>query len=102
MLCAILYLEKSDKARFSDLKKRVKNNYVLNKAEYPRTVTAVQILLLKYQPNYNSNRNSQSKGGIKQLVLAQRRKTGDNGGGRKEKEQIPRRNMYHITCNNCG
>ena len=32
MLCAILYLEKSDKDRFPDLKKRVKNDYVLNKA----------------------------------------------------------------------
>ena len=29
--CAILYLEKSDKARFSDLKKRAKNNYVLKR-----------------------------------------------------------------------
>ena len=33
MLCAILYLENSDKARFADLKKRIKNDYVLNKAE---------------------------------------------------------------------
>ena len=33
MLCAILYLENSDKARFPDLKKRVENDYVLNKAE---------------------------------------------------------------------
>ena len=33
MLCAILYLENSDKARFSDLKKHVENDYVLNKAE---------------------------------------------------------------------
>ena len=33
MICAILYLENSDKAKFSDLKKRVKNDYVLNKAE---------------------------------------------------------------------
>ena len=47
MLFSILYLEKSDKSRFSDLKKHVKNNCVLNKAEYPMTVTAVQILLLK-------------------------------------------------------
>ena len=54
MLCAIIYLENSDKARFAELKKRVKNDYVLNKAEYPRTVTAVQSLLLNYQPNYNS------------------------------------------------
>ena len=32
MLCAILYLENSDTARFADLKKCVKNDYVLNKA----------------------------------------------------------------------
>ena len=52
MICAILYLENSDKARFVDLKKRVNNDYVLNKAEYPRTVTAVNILLLNYHPTY--------------------------------------------------
>ena len=33
MLCAILYLENSEKVRFSDLKKRVENDYMLNKAE---------------------------------------------------------------------
>ena len=33
MLWAILYLENSDKARFYDLKKRIENDYVLNKAE---------------------------------------------------------------------
>ena len=44
MLCTILYLENSDKDRFDDLKKRVKNDYVLNKAEYPITVTAVGAL----------------------------------------------------------
>ena len=33
MLCAILYLENSDKVIFADLKKRVENYYVLNKAE---------------------------------------------------------------------
>ena len=31
MLCTILYLKNSDKARFADLKKRIKNDYVLNK-----------------------------------------------------------------------
>ena len=41
MLRAILYLENSDKARFADLKKRIEHDYVLNKAEYPSTVTAV-------------------------------------------------------------
>ena len=57
ILYAILYLEKSDKVRFSDRKKRVDKDYLLKKAEYPRTVTAVQILLFRYQPNYKSNRN---------------------------------------------
>ena len=33
MLYAILYMENSDKARFSDLKKHTENDYVLNKAE---------------------------------------------------------------------
>ena len=102
MLCAILYLENSDKARFADLKKHIENDYVLNKAEYPRSVTAVQILLLNHQPNYNSHRNSQPNGVSNQLMFAQRGKTGDNGGDRKEKEQRPRRNLDHITCNNCG
>ena len=83
MLCAILYLENSDKARFSDLKKCVENDYVLNKVEYPRTFTAVQSLLLNYQPNYNSNRNSQSNRVSNQLMFAQRGKTGDNEGERK-------------------
>ena len=55
MLRTILYLENSDKSRFYELKKRVLNNYILNNPEYPRAVTAVNILLLKYQPNYNSN-----------------------------------------------
>ena len=31
ILCAILYLDNSDKARFSDLKKHVENDYVPNK-----------------------------------------------------------------------
>ena len=42
MLCAILYLENSEKVRFANLKKRIKNDYVLNKAEYPSTVTSAQ------------------------------------------------------------
>ena len=46
MVCAILYIENSDKARFYDLKKRVENDYVLNKGKYLITVTAVQSLLL--------------------------------------------------------
>ena len=83
MLWAILYLEKSDKANFADLKKRVKNDYVMNKAEYPRTVTAVQVILLKYQPNYSSNRNYQSNGVRNQLMFAQHGKTGDDKGNRE-------------------
>ena len=70
MICAILYLDNLDKSRFTDLKKRVENDYGLNKAEYPRMVTAVQSLLLNYQPNYNSNRNSQSNEVSNQLMFA--------------------------------
>ena len=102
MLCTILYMENSDNARFADLKKCIENDYVLIKAEYPRTVTAVQSLLLNYQHNYNSHRNSQSNGVSNQLMFAQHRKTGDNEGDRKEKEQITRINLDHITCNYCG
>ena len=102
MLCAILYLENSDKARFSDLKNHVENDYMLNKAEYPRTVTSVQSLPLNYQPNYNSNGNSQSNRVINQLIFVQRGKTGYDEGDGKEKDQIPRRNLDHITCNDCG
>ena len=35
MICSIFYLKNSDKARFSNLKKSVENDYVLKKAEYP-------------------------------------------------------------------
>ena len=45
--------------QFSNLKKRVENDYVVNKLEYPRTVIAVNTILLNYQPNYNYNRNYQ-------------------------------------------
>ena len=83
MICAILYLDNSDKSRFADLKKRVENDYVLNNAEYPRAVTAVHSVLLKYQHNYNSNRNYQSNGVSNQLMFAQRSKTGDDKGDRK-------------------
>ena len=69
--------------------------------EYPRTVTAVQSLILKYRPNYNYNRNSQSNRVSNQLMFAQRRKTGDDEGDGKEKEQRPRRNIYRITFNDC-
>ena len=102
MLCAVLYLENSDKARFSDLKKRVENDNLMNKGEYPRTVTAVHSLLLNYQPNYNSNRNPQSNRVSNQLMFLQSGKTGDNKGDRTEKDQIPRTNLDHITYNYCG
>ena len=32
MLCAILYLDNSDKSRLTDLNKTAKNDYILNKA----------------------------------------------------------------------
>ena len=73
-----------------------------NKAEQPSTVTAVQILLLNYQPNHKSNKNSQSNGVSNQLMFAQRRKTGDDKGNEREKEKRPKRNLDHINCNYCG
>ena len=71
MRYAILYLENSDKAKFADLKKCSENDYVLNKSEYPRTVTAEQSLLLNYQPNYNSNRQSKSQCVSKTIMFSQ-------------------------------
>ena len=94
--------KKSDKARLANLRKRVENDYVQNKVEYLRTVTASQIILLNYQPDYNSNINSQSNGFSNQLMFAQRGKTGGDEGEGKEKEQRPRRNMDHITWNDYG
>ena len=76
MLCAILYMENSDMARFSDLKKRIENDYVLNKAEYPRTVTTLHSLILNYQPNYNYNMKSQYQGVGNKLMFTQRGKMG--------------------------
>ena len=35
-------------------------------------------------------------------MFVQHGKTGEDEGGGKDKEQIPRRNLDHITCNNCG
>ena len=102
ILHAIKYIENSDKASFSDLKKRVEADYVLNKAEYPRAVTTVHSPMLNYKPNYNSNRTFQPSGVSNQLMFAQRRKTGYNRYKRKEKKQIPSRNLDHITCNDCG
>ena len=88
-----------DKYRFADLKKRFENNYVSNKAEYPTTVTVVQILLLNYQPNYCSNTKSQSNGIINQLMFANRGKTGDDEGESEYMKQKPQINLDHITCN---
>ena len=65
-------------------------------------MTAVQSLLLNYQPNYNSNRNPQYNGVSNHLMFAQRRKTGDDERDGKEKDQRPRRNLDHVTCNDCG
>ena len=70
MLCTIPYIENSDKSRFADLKKRIENDYVLNKEEYPRTVTAVQSILLNYQHNYSSDRNYKYNGVSNQLMFA--------------------------------
>ena len=78
MLYVILYLENSDKARLANLKKRIEKDYMPNKAEYTRTVTAVHSLILNHQPNYNSHRNSQPNGVSNQLMFAQFRKTADN------------------------
>ena len=83
MLCAIPYIENSDKARFANLYKRVENDYVLNKAEQPRKLTMVKIILLNYQHNYNSNRNYQHNRLSNQIMFAQHGKTGDDEGNRK-------------------
>ena len=45
ILCAIFYLENSDKAIFADLMKRVDNYYVLNKEECSGTFIIAQSLL---------------------------------------------------------
>ena len=102
MLCAIFYLESLDKSRFSNLKKRVEKDYVLNKVDYSRTVTAVQSLILNHQPNYNSNRKSQSNGITDQLMSVQRWKNGDDDSDTKDGKQKPKINLDHITCNGDG
>ena len=89
VLCKILYLENSDKARFADLKKRIENDYMLNKAEYPRKVTKAQSLLLNYQPNYKSHRNFQSNGVSNQLMFAQRGKLGKMKATEKRSSRYP-------------
>ena len=84
ILCATLNLENSDKARFADLKKCVKNDYILNKSEYPRTVIALHSLILNYQTNYNYNSQSQYQGFRNQLIFTQNGKPGDNKGETKD------------------
>ena len=102
MICTILYLEKSDKTRFADLKNFSDNNYVLNKAEYPRTVTALHSLILNDQTTYNYNSEYQYKGVINQRMFSQCGKNGDDEGETKDDKQYPQRNLDHIICNNCG
>ena len=65
-------------------------------------MTAVQSLILSYQPNYNSNRNPQSNGVSNQLMFAQHGKTGDDEGDGKEKDQRPRINLYRNNYNDYG
>ena len=101
MPCAPLYLENSDKARFSGLKKRVGDNYVLNKVEYPRTASMVQSLLLNYQADYNYNEQSQYQGVSNQLIFSQSGKIGYDEGETKDDKQNPWINFDHITCNDC-
>ena len=83
MLFKIINIENSDKSRFSDLNKRVKNDHVLNKAKQPSTITVVHSLILNHQQNYNSNRQSQYQGVSNQLIFAQSGKTGDDEGETK-------------------
>ena len=82
-------MECSDKSRFLDLKKRVVINYVLHKEDHPRNFTAVQGLLLHYQPSYNSNRQYQSNLISNQLMLMHRGKTGYDEDETKYKKKKP-------------
>ena len=93
MLCAIPYFENSNKSIFYDLKKRAKNNYVMNKAEFLSTVAAVQNLLLNFRHNYNSYMQSQFNDISNKLMFAQHGKTGYDEGEKK---------TGHITFNYCG
>ena len=45
MMTATLYLENADDASYFEVKKRVENDYLLNKYEYPKTRVKVQNLL---------------------------------------------------------
>ena len=62
----------------------------------------VQSLPLNYQPNYNSNSQSQSKGVSNKLMFAQCGETVDDEGETKDDKQITQRNLDQITCNYCG
>ena len=88
-LCEILYLKKLDQDIFADLKKRVENYYVLKKSEYPSMVTKVQIQMLNYQHNYNSNRNSYSSGVINHLMLRNAVKLGTTRVTEKRRSRDP-------------
>ena len=66
------------------------------------TVSAVNRLLLNYQPNYNYNSQNQYQGVSNRLIFAQHGKTGDDEGETKEVKQNHQRNIDHITCNDCG
>ena len=98
MICTILYLENSDKSIFEDLKKRVENDYALNKSECPRTVTVAQSLLLNYQTNLNYNRKFQSLDVRNQLMFAYHGKNGYCEGETKDNKKKPWRNLEHITA----
>ena len=100
MIYTILYLESLYKARFGDLRKRVENEYVLNKEEYPSTVISVQSLLLNSQHKYNNNRKYQSQGVSNQLMFTQHGKTGDDEGEKKREKNLI--SLDHITFNDCG
>ena len=82
-------LKTNKKTGFYDLKKRVDNYYVLNKAEYTRTVTVVHILRLNYQHNYNSNRQYQSQGVSNKLMFTQHGETGYDEDESKEDKTPP-------------
>ena len=75
-------------------------DYVLNKAEYPKTVTSVRSLIINYQ--HNSTRQYQSQGAVNPLMFTQRGKTEDDEGETKEENKKSRRNLDHITCNEYG
>ena len=74
----------------------------MNEVDYPKTVTAVQSLLLNCQPSYNSIRQYQSNGINNQLMITWRGKSEDNEGETKDEKQKPLRNIGHIICNGCG